>query len=384
MVSSHREKLLCGSKMYVQVDNYANCVAYCISYQGNANTCISDDSKLACTPVQSIVTLSYKSIINSAEVRYAIHSYAPTIQERLVSFSAKYVGPKTETAEADIRMDGISQDIFNDDVSTEQFEELILDFLIETLDVNATIANVEIVNYTIVEISRRLDSEMHTLAEEESYSLASSGRNQTNDVIGDVPLVSEGNMTSNLGAIEVVREREREHLENPKYSLDVTVKITGEYQPPPEIKFNKVVQDSFDNDAEVLVETLRTSGNDKFENITHVEVKRVEKVATPVRPVFDSTLFNTDSIRDTTPTEKESEVPMTFTVYGIIGVAVLGTGIVLLYFWQKKYLLKDPDKDEWEPDYIDDPDTLLQFNRDSITESRRGLFFNATSRRVMS
>lgn len=300
------------------------------------DVCTPSSFDVACTLIESVVILSHKSSINSDQVKYTLHTYASAIRDKLSNYSAQYTGPKTDSAEADIQFNGVSQEVFNDDVSSETFEDTILDFLKETIDVNATIANVEILDYEIIETRRFKSRELN-----------------------DMDPSSGTSISSDLSEEPITRGRDRTHESNMTYSLDVTVLITGEYQPPPDIALDEVVQESFDNDADTLIETLKESDISDFKNITSVKVKRIEKVVPDPHPRIEEKekLPTVTVAGQNVASSFVWTQPLKYTLLGVVScVAVLSITICIWMFKRKR--TGRSGKEFWESSNGNDYDTI--------------------------
>eukprot|EP00957_Ditylum_brightwellii_P066059 5010850-Ditylum_brightwellii.AAC.1 len=110
-------------------------------------------------------------------------------------------------------------------------------------------------------------------------------------------------------------------------SIGIVTIVKGSYQPPPDVNFPALVQDSIDDGEDDLVKELAspTSGNGAgasyFENVREIEVIKLQ----------------------TTPKEiPESEsLPMIVWIVGSIGAAVVLASCLFLFIWRRKKLKDD-------------------------------------------
>lgn len=226
---------------------------------GLDSQCQNNSIENFCSEIQitsTFVHVADDEIITPAQVKYALHLYVPDMvnQLRSMNYDIKYTGPQTVSTDKSLAIDGVDIHAFTDQSSSSYFEKIVLDFLTGTLNNQATIADVKIKEYKLI-----------------AHDNHSRGlRRNLEEILEEIDEILEGKSYSSESS-EI--NRERLHLTS---SVNVTLSVTGEYQPPPHVDLSEIVSDSFENEGGVLVESLRGGENEQFQRITAIEVQQVE------------------------------------------------------------------------------------------------------------
>lgn len=303
-----------------------------------------------CTGVQNTATFIHTDDITSAQVKYAFHLYARDIISQLSQYSnIIYTGPQTVSTDKSLKIDGVGLQAFTEDSSSSYFEKSVLDFLVYTLNEKATIADVKIKEYKIINHSRNRQLETNIV--------------ETQPVNSTLVTASDPDNSDN--------NREREHL---SLSVNVTLTVTGEYQAPPVVDLSEIVSDSFDNEGEVLVESLRAGGNEEFERVTSIEVQSFVKEKN-----FEIPEQRPD---DRIPQEEMQVInvwtrPMSMIIYGTSIFVLLFSALLIMWSRKRKICCYRSDDESFftEGEFSDLGFLNLKFN-----SKGDGLDFHGSSR----
>lgn len=274
--------------------------------------CTSSGTDEVCSGIESVATFSHSPHFTSTQVRYAFYLYAPDILNHILNYSAFYTGPRATNTDVILKIDGVELEAFTNEESSEYFENTVLEFLSDSLDGQINLADVSIKESVL------LPHHEHRQIEEDlrlKYSTETS--------------------------------RERLHYTS---SVNVSIAVTGEYQPPPDVNLRELVSDSFEDDAEILVENLKTGGNEEFEDVEGIKCY-------PVVLKGDVIPFNETLVGDELyePGSK-SKNTIYIIIGGCVGLVLLVSAVVggvILSKKKKRYQHVEKNEDKYEEKFVE-------------------------------
>jgi len=279
---------------------YYDGVISIVSLDPEEYECDATDPNKACVGVECVVEISHNDKVSHLEVRYAMLSMKELIYPKLTFTNTKYIGPKPIETINTVQLSGVDYDAFNDQETIKYLEEAVREFLATVQD-QADIASVTIVATNKVE------------------------------TVETSPYVRR--------FLQSVA-RSRTHISQDTSSVDLTIAVTGEYQPPPELKFDELTRESFDNEGDALVELLKKGENENLKRVTKVKAK-IDPIG--ITPTDQGGISRPDVSKQ--DVEKQASKNTTIPII----VALSGVCIVSLFFvllWGKKKNAAADDKEE--------------------------------------
>lgn len=241
-----------------------------------------------------------------------------------------------------VQVNGINYEAFEDEANIADLERIVMEFL-STVQDQADIASTKIVDTQKVETS-------------------------------EVDFFVRRKLTDS-GAIA----RTRSHVQQDTSSVDITIAVTGEYQPPPELDLGIIFQDSFDNEGDAFVELLQTSENEQLQRITKVEPVKIPE---PIIEVGedDFVIPEFDMIQEPEEEPLETGLPTIPIVVALSGMCVALLFFVLLWSKKKEARLEreqgDPNASSRRASlYATLMHKLDKANKNTTQAMRRGSFF---------
>ena len=241
--------------------------------------------------------VSHNNRVTPLEVRYVLLPFATLIYDQLTFVETQYIGPKAIETLTQVQLEGVDLSVFENSENVRYLENAVKLFLAQVQD-QADIASVTVLDASKVEATE------------------------------------DNRFRRFLQAIA----RSRAHTQDTS-SVDLTISITGEYQPPPELDLGKLVTESFQKEGDVFVDTVKTGQNEELKNILSVQAR--ETTAPPPSIVQDKDDLISYELPKEEARKKSNTVP--------IIIALSGVCFVTLFFvlvWGK-----NKEVDEYDNDY---------------------------------
>jgi len=208
-------------------------------------TCDLDEAGMVCSIVFTTVKVTHTNTISKALVRHKLLMLSKNLLNGML-YKSKYIGPEALETGTIIELTGVEMVNLTPD-NRHVFEDTLKVFL------NHTLANVDPpVQITTVSAEAR-----------------------------DIKINSRSIMNK-PGTRLRHHDNLRRLYSDPTATVELYTTITGEYQPPPEVKFDIVVTDTLAQDAFDFVDNLRRQEQFKKVDVSHVVPVTVAPTIAPL------------------------------------------------------------------------------------------------------
>ena len=249
-----------------------------------------------CAVIESKVEISHNFKVSNLEIRYALLPFADIIYNKLTFVDKKYIGPKPVSSMNTVQFTGIRYEDLENEDTVATLEQAVKEFL-DSVQNQADIATVKVV-----------------------------GKNK-------VERQNSGFMVRRLLSGEVLRART--HVQRDAASVDVTIAITGEYQPPPELDLGHLCEESFDNEGDSFVELIQSTGNADLQRI--VKIESVENENLPATEELDLSDYHNQTITEPVGDEEVISSKKIPTVPIIVSLSAISVVAILVVVLRGKY-----------------------------------------------
>jgi len=230
--------------------------------------CVPSSNEVGCTLIDAQVQLSYFSSLDRGYVYYYMINYAELIRNNINDNDIKvnYIGDQAVETNLRFTLTGVPNKKMNQDESI-YFEEVTKKFVDETVKKKSDI------DVLFVQITKQ---NIATVASERHLGVRIEVRKKLEKVFRTLQeIVGETNLIKSAIEIETI--------------------ITGKYNPPPQIDFDRLVEDSINADINTFTKHLKNSAHIAngnvgettpayFEIVEKIDVKRITTMTPTATP----------------------------------------------------------------------------------------------------